>query len=173
LNRGTHHSPQLQRAWTKYGADVFIFKPLLLCAPKDLLFYEQRCFDGYLPEYNCSPTAGSPLGVKHTAETRAKFSARQLGKRPSAETRAKMAVAGRKFRHTPESRAKISIANKGKPRTPEHLFGIGSAWRGKAVPLARRLKVSEAMKGKIFTPEHRANLSIACFAREARRRAAA
>jgi len=38
---------------------------------------EQKYLDSIKPRYNISPTAGSPLGVKHTAETKAKLSKAQ------------------------------------------------------------------------------------------------
>src|SRR6187549_29538 len=63
LRSGQHRNPKLQNSWTKYGADKFVFRMLLVCAPTDLLFYEQLLFEALRPELNLSPTAGSSLGV--------------------------------------------------------------------------------------------------------------
>lgn len=75
LVSGAHHSIYLQRMWNKYGEEAFIFRPLLLCNKANLLFYEQLCLDGLNPALNASPTAGSPLGVKHTEKSRANIRA--------------------------------------------------------------------------------------------------
>lgn len=171
LSRGVHHSPRLQHSWDKRGPGAFVFAPLLLCATALLLMYEQRCLDAWQPEYNCSPTAGSPLGVKHTAVTREKARARQIGKcSPGFAAARRIAWVGR--RHTPEAKAKISRSNSGKPRTAAHLWGLGSAWRGKTMPPEHRAKIATGLRAYKMTPEHRAALSKGCLAREARKRAA-
>lgn len=66
LRKGIHHSRHLQRAWTKYGEEAFVFRKLILCEKKDLLMYEQRAIDALKPAFNMTPTAGSTLGLKHT-----------------------------------------------------------------------------------------------------------
>lgn len=74
----------LQRAILKYGLAVFTFKVIEQC-DKSLLFSREQHWLNWLfdlPEnlrYNFSPTADSPLGVKHTPETRAKISAAKVG----------------------------------------------------------------------------------------------
>lgn len=70
LEQGAHHSSKLQRAWNKYGPDQFKLSAILHCANEDLLFYEQLAFDTFKPWYNCSPTAGSTRGVKHTKKAK-------------------------------------------------------------------------------------------------------
>jgi group I intron endonuclease len=147
LYQGGHHSSKLQRTWNKYGETSFVFKPLLICAPKDLLMYEQRCLDSYKPEYNICRTAGSSLGVKRSAETRAKIGATKvgneyrLGSKSTEATRAKISVAlagnknclGRKL--TKGTRAKIGatkIGNKyclGRECTAETRANISAAKR--------------------------------------------
>ena len=129
-----HHSIALQRAWDKYGADAFGFRMLLTCEPKNLLFYEQRAFDAWRPEFNCNKTAGSMFGYRF-----------------SDESKSKMAAAARRTRnrlgkpHTPESKRKISEAKRG------HRYGPQSA--------ERRAKIGAKHKGKIITPEQRAQIS--------------
>jgi group I intron endonuclease len=42
LNKGTHHSYKLQKAWNKYGQDTFSFKTILICKKDDMVFYERE-----------------------------------------------------------------------------------------------------------------------------------
>ena len=167
LRKGIHHSSKLQRAWHKYGEASFVFRPLLVCVPKDLIFYEDHCFAGYQPEYNICKTAGSSLGVKPSDETRAKLSATRLGK-PKSE----------------EHCAKLSVANLGKKRSPETCANIAAAGRGNQNALGKNLgnqtflgkthsqesctKMSVAHVGKIHSQETRAKMSIAQVARRQR-----
>ncbi len=115
LANGCHKNLHIQNAWAKYGDTVFEFRPLLRCAPEQLLFYEQRCIDGLKPDYNMCLIAGSALGVKRRPETVAKMVASKLGYRHTTEAKEKMAAAmmvtpmlGRK--PTAEARAKMSAA---------------------------------------------------------------
>jgi hypothetical protein len=69
----------LQSAIVKYGLSHFAFVILENCIPSDQLKREQHFLDILfsLPanlRYNFSPTAGSPLGVVRSEETRAKLS---------------------------------------------------------------------------------------------------
>lgn len=66
LRQGTHHSPHLQNAWNKHGADAFEFKVLLVCAPEMVVFYEQVMMDALKPSFNICPVAGSNIGMKHS-----------------------------------------------------------------------------------------------------------
>ena len=61
----------MQRAWNKYGSQSFKFNSLLICAPNNLLMYEQSCIDGLKPEYNICQVAGSIRGLRWSPESRA------------------------------------------------------------------------------------------------------
>lgn len=76
LQQQKHHSFILQRAWNKYGEELFIFEVLLYCDPQDCLTFEQIALDCYQPEYNVCREAGSVAGYRHTASTKRKMSAR-------------------------------------------------------------------------------------------------
>lgn len=137
LNKGQHHSAPLQAAWNKYGESAFAFKPLMVCAPENIIFYEQRAIDVYkatdrLLGFNVMPVAGSRAGSVHSESTKLKIKTKRATQVFSAETRAffstirkgrKMpagfAVAARQWKlgtkHTPEARAKISAAGTGRP----------------------------------------------------------
>jgi len=77
LSKGDHECPHLQASWGKYGADAFKIKLLLVCAEKDILFYEQRIMDGFKANdkrfgYNTRIVVETCAGIKKTAEQRRK-----------------------------------------------------------------------------------------------------
>jgi Cytochrome C oxidase subunit II, transmembrane domain/GIY-YIG catalytic domain len=74
----------LQRAIAAYGLSRFILIVVELCAPSALLLREQVWLDWLFSlnskfRFNFLPTAGSSLGYKQSAETRAKVSASKKG----------------------------------------------------------------------------------------------
>lgn len=183
LSRQEHHNAHLQNAWLKYGPDAFEIRILLLCSKDDLYFYEQRCldaFDAVKNGYNKSPTAGTVLGIKRTAEYIEKVAASKRGKKQSPEVRAIRRAA----MNRPEVRAKMSASCKAairKPKTAEHILNAGRAQIGKVLSLETRaklravnlgkkngphseetkLKISLAQKGRPHSDEHISNLCIA------------
>ena len=70
LKNGNHHSIILQRAYNKYGEDnlkfIVLEKDLL---KENLLQREQYYINTLSPLYNICRIAGSPLGIKHSAES--------------------------------------------------------------------------------------------------------
>lgn len=123
LKNGIHHNLHLQRAFNKYGENVFAFEILEIAKKDECIQREQSYLDSIVPKYNFCPTAGSPLGYKHTPETRhkigeilrgrkkpprsdehrhriseAKMGERNpmYGKHPSEETKRKMSAAHKK-----------------------------------------------------------------------------
>lgn len=171
LRRGTHHSPHLQASWDKHGEAAFKFNRLLICSRQNLIMYEQAAMDALLPEFNVLKVAGSCLGHKHSAETRAKVSAAKMGN---------TATLG--FKHSAETRAMQSAIHKGRPspmkgrqRKPEAVAATAAAHRGmerseetkskiaaKAVGRKRSPesieKGAEKRRGVPLSPEHRAKL---------------
>ena len=77
LNR--HHSLYLQRSWNKYGADSFLFELLWKCDIEELLYEEQLALNNIKCEHNVCSVAGNNIGMKHTAESKAKMSQAQKG----------------------------------------------------------------------------------------------
>lgn len=61
------------RALIKYGYGNFRFEILESCDKKENIIREQYFLDLLKPEYNNLKLAGSPLGFKHTEETKAKL----------------------------------------------------------------------------------------------------
>lgn len=73
LNNNCHHSIILQRAVNKYGIQYFIFGVIEECEISLLLEREQFYLDKESPKYNIYSEAGSPLGFKHSEETKEKL----------------------------------------------------------------------------------------------------
>lgn len=141
LRKGKHHSSHLQKAWDKYGESAFEFRPLFICAPKDLEIYEQRTVDGFKASdrrhgYNGRPVAASQLGMKHSEATKEKIRKKRALRVYTVEHRAALsrshkgikvppgfgeAVSLRKrgTKHTPEAKAKMSVWQIGKKHSLE------------------------------------------------------
>jgi group I intron endonuclease len=62
LRKGTHHSPELQKDYNRYGEDSFLFEiveKVKTFSESELLEREQAWIDFVHPEYNLSNVAGS------------------------------------------------------------------------------------------------------------------
>ena len=92
--------------FNKYDEQNFEFKIQLVCAPENLLFYEQRAIDILKPEYNILKVAGSRLGAKFSESTKAKWSAIRKGVVQTPEH-----VAKRVSKIKGQKRAEASIAS--------------------------------------------------------------
>lgn len=151
LRRGKHHSPKLQNAWNKYGEDAFEFFVLEISErDKDILCEREQYWMDELKAvgqdgFNICPAAGSHLGVKRSAETRAKLSAAWNGRIVTPETRSRMAksMLGNKNRlgssPTEETRAKLSASKKG------NIYGLGYRHTSGAL-----VKISTSKKGNTY-----------------------
>lgn len=74
LLRGMHCNKYLQRAFIKYGEDVFEVIILEECKPNDCIIREQYWIDLLSPKYNLLHKAGSSLGREVSQKTRDKIS---------------------------------------------------------------------------------------------------
>jgi len=103
LNRNKHCNQKLQRAWNKYGANIFslgIVEPVPFATRESLTVAEQYWLDELKPFYNICKTAYTRLGVKHTKEAKAKVSAAskargagfKMGHSTSEETKRRMSL---------------------------------------------------------------------------------
>jgi group I intron endonuclease len=105
-NKGAHHNPYFQNAWTKYQKDSFKFVVLELVEDTTLLTaYEQSYLDYYrtLPGgvYNLKGPVDTPrTGSSHTKESRAKISAGNKGKKRTPEQihKMRMGLIGKKYK---------------------------------------------------------------------------
>lgn len=148
LDRGTHHSPHLQRAWKKYGPGSFRFELLLRCTKEDLLFYEQRAIDSYKPEYNVCPKAGSCLGVKRSEEFKRAIRDRGAPYVMTEEMKKRISDSLKGRKHGPMSeQARANMAAASYMRTPQgkaHLDRLHKAKVGVPRPEHVRVKLSLA-----------------------------
>jgi len=159
LNKGSHHSVRLQRAWNKYGADSFVFEVLLVCEPSECLASEQVFLDrlcSHLNGYNVCPNAASILGLKRSDKTKEKMSSSQKGKKYGADARANMSAAAKKSM-TPERRAKISKA----ARNISEETRAKMREAKKNISDETRAKMSACRKGKRLSDETRQRMSVA------------
>jgi len=103
LARNKHHCKYLQNAYNKYGKDCFVYTIVETCSRDRsiILSLEQKYLDSLKPEYNHCKIAGSPLGTRHTEETKRKMSLSSKGKTFSKEHKGKISVShiGRKRRN--------------------------------------------------------------------------
>lgn len=165
LSGNRHHSIKLQNAWNKYGRTAFTFSVLEYVEDKhDLLRREQFWIDKFSSHdlgYNICQTAGNCLGVKHSAETRAKVSAAMKLVVISPETREKMRLGKIGKKLSPETRAKISAGQIGRTPSEETRAKLRASSTGRVYSEATRAKISAGSKGRVYSDEVRERMSAA------------
>jgi len=147
LNRRTHHSAYMQRAWVKYGSDKFEFLVIEHVPVEHLIEREQHYLDLLLPfgsrGFNTAKKAGNTYGVKRTTAQRQKISARITGRRLSPEHVEKLRMARIGYKHTAQTLLKMSVARLannhqvGRPLTERQKAalwksGVNHPWNGRA-----------------------------------------
>lgn len=143
LRRGDHHSQHLQRAFDKYGEDVFEAQLLEECGKTELKMVEQWWIDNAKPEYNCSKSAE---GGSESGWTPANINRR--GK-PLSEAHRKKLSEATKGRAIPESRKKaISIGRTGTKVSEEGRRNISASQMGKKLSEAHKAAISAAFARK-------------------------
>lgn len=85
LRKKKHDNPHLQAACNKYGIENFELQIMAKCPVEYLLKMEQWFLDSLNPEYNILKIAGSPLGTRHTTETKEKIRRAHAGRKKSKE----------------------------------------------------------------------------------------
>ncbi len=174
LNRKSHHSVKLQRAWDKYGEEAFSFNVVEVVESKEkLIEREQHWIDEFNASrlgYNISPTAGSILGHKFSDESKRKMGLAATGRIKTDETRLKLSIANTGKKMSPESREKMRIAKlgrKAKPHSAETKAKMSAArigWRPSEETIE---KMSLAKRGKKLSAEVRQRMSVAQKSRAA------
>lgn len=157
LARGDHATAHLQAAWDKYGAEVFELKQLIVCAEKDILFYEQRIMDGYKANqrefgYNKRVVVETCAGMKLSAEHRAKIAAKML--RGQAHPNYGVGLCQKAYQIAADMK-------RGKPMSNEQRAKISAASKGKPKHAGFGAKLSAARKGMKFSEQARKNMSLA------------
>jgi group I intron endonuclease len=161
LRRDGHHSKKLQRHYNKYGESDLVFSIIAVCDKEELrpidkiIRPEQFFIWAYNPYFNNYKIAGSPMGYKHTIETRTKQSMLKKGK-----THSQFSDEGR--RHcsegqmgnknclgrvlSEETKRKISDAQKGRKMSEEKR----NKMKGHLPSMETRRKMSDAHKGNKY-----------------------
>jgi group I intron endonuclease len=115
LNNIRHRSPMLQNHVNKYGIEDLSFSILeLVMFKEDLVRREQHYIDALNPFFNCLKIAGSPIGHKHSEETKRKISIGNTGKVFSEERKRKISKARKGQKVSEEAKKKMSESRKGK-----------------------------------------------------------
>lgn len=165
LRNGKHHSSYLQHAWGKYGEEAFVFEiiePVLFV--EDLVTREQYWIDVLHATndkygYNTSPTAGSPLGVKHTDERNAANAARLKARYADPDTRAARVTQLRAQGADPAVRANMSKGQKKRFSTPVAREAHAARQKVLMNNPVTRAKIGAQSKARMEDPVTRANLS--------------
>lgn len=150
LAKHCHYNTRLQRAYDKYGANAFDWEIVQFVDNKaELIAREQFWMNFFAPVYNGRPVANSPLGTKH-----------------SAETRAKMSAAAKKKVFTEEHKQNISKAKKGICTiSDEQKKRLSVMNTGKVYSAEVRAKISATSTGRYHTDEAKQKISAANKAR--------
>lgn len=159
LRAGNHRSTRFQRSWDKHGEDAFEWTILELVADRTKLIEREQFWIDELKAahrdhgLNMAPIAGSVLGLKMSAASKARMSAAQRGKTISAEGRANMADAARN--RSPEARANMAAAQRGKKLSAETRAKLSAARKGKPKSEAHRKAIGDAHRGRTRSEEHK------------------
>jgi group I intron endonuclease len=113
LRASRHANIHLQRAFNKHGSIYFEIVEIVEDVAR-LIEREQFYIDTMKPRYNIAVTAGSQLGFRHSAESRALISKVQKGRVLSPETCRKMSEARQGIKLSEEHRKNISASKKGR-----------------------------------------------------------
>ncbi len=142
LRGGYHTNRHLQASFDKYGEDAFAWHTIEECPIELLLVHEQEFIDYLKPAYNKALIAGSgpsPLGKKHSAETRAKMSRSQ-----SANVLAGTHGHWPMRVWTEEQKRQCSVKQRGQRFTEEHRAKLSESHKGQSLSDETRRKLSEA-----------------------------
>jgi len=172
LKTGVHRCKPLQRAYDKYGVTVFAYEVLEIVPDlASLIVREQHWLDALDSHcerggYNVCPTAESRLGMKMSAEARAKIGKASKSRKHTPEAKAKIVAAWRtRAPISAETRAKMAASNKGKKRSPEQLARMAAAHRGQKISDAQKAMISAVHKGKKIAQYQKDAVSRATKAR--------
>ena len=157
LDLNSHPNRHLQRAWNKYGSEVFQFTIVEIVEDiSKLLKIEQLWIDASNccnreVGYNLNPTAGSLLGFRWPEGTNW-----QIGRKLSDDHKLNMSLSRKGFRHSEEAKLKMSISKIGnklklglKQSKEEIEKRINSLKRNGYKPsVETKLKISVSLKNK-------------------------
>lgn len=113
LKNNKHHSIKLQNHYNKYSKSDLCFSIVEPCFPQFLTVREQYYLNTLKPFFNICKTAGSPLGLKRSDESKQKNREAHLGKKATSETKQKLSIANKGKIITEETRQKYRISKMG------------------------------------------------------------
>lgn len=160
LDAGTHHCTHLQAAWTKYGADAFVFRVIAEVDDADALHTLEQV---YLDEHHGSPqcynmaryTDNSTRGVPHS----------QLHKQRLSEALKRHYETNPHPRqgkpHLDISKALMKVNRAGKTVSESTKEKLRAANLGKTATEVTRAKLSAMRKGKVRSEGHAAKYNKA------------
>jgi group I intron endonuclease len=171
LHTKKHHSIKLQRAWNKYGPDVWEWNILQECEESKLDWLEvfwQGKLDSYHKGYDSTLLAleNDKVIKKLSIEQKRQIGNRNAGRKWSEQER--LNRSGRKT--SLETKAKLSSALRGRVFSEEHKQKLrGRAFseehkqklRGRVFSKEHKQKLSEATKGRKLSEEHKRKLGEA------------
>lgn len=161
LKTKKHQNQRLQNHVNKYGKEDLVFSILeIVVGLKELLLKrEQFYLDAFSPSFNILKIAGSPLGTKHTEETKAKLRAMKigvsvnLGNRHTEETKKKIGAANGGRKRSMESRMKMRMCHLGVGKGMRHIEYIKESIRLKTknqTQLASELNIHQSTISKML-----------------------
>jgi group I intron endonuclease len=141
LSRKAHYNSRLQRAVNKYGLSVFDWEIVeFVNNPVNLISREQFWINFFKPSYNGRLIANSPLGTRHSAETRSKMSASAKKRGFSAQHKRNISLAKKGVPMPAAQRKYLSEINKGKVLSEETKSKLSAALKGNTNATGRKTK---------------------------------
>ncbi len=164
LQCNKHPNRYLQSAYNKYGVDAFIY--VVLEKVEDLKLTEREqywmdvtgCYDRELG-YNLAPAAGSPLGFKHSEETKLKLSKIHKGQKRSEEFKLKISKSWETRIVSEETREKLRLSHLGHIQSEETKTKRASSMIGNKNNAGKKRKTptSEETRRKISVANREAH----------------
>jgi group I intron endonuclease len=152
------NSSHLQNAWNKYGPRSFVFQILERCPPEKSIEREQWWID-YIDAanpkngYNLSPTADSRLGMKTSAEVKARMSESQKLLCTSSDHLCMLSEKAKRQWADPEIRRRMQESMKRKAADPERRRAIIEEGRRQARDPQWLKNNADAVKRRTADPE--------------------
>lgn len=114
LKNNKHHNIILQRKFNKYGENNFEFKILSKVPKEYLIKLEQWFLDNLKPSINIYKVAYSPIGFKHSEETKRKLSEQKKGKSRPKQIMDKLKEfnTGKSFSDTHKNNLKLAYSKR-------------------------------------------------------------
>lgn len=179
LRRGIHQNSPLQSAFNKYGEARVSFEILLVCDPSLMTLYEQVVLDSFAGEALLNihrRCVASPLGRKHSEETKQKMSLMRTGIKMSDDARAKISAAQARRYASVTERLAVSERMRGNAHSKGHVHSDETRRKIAVKAIGRspaedvRAAISLALKGKSLSEETRAKMRLRRHSEETRRK---